>query len=297
MTRICRLVLFATTSFVWIPVVNAQGAPSQETPAPAVNASPTMEQTIAFINQVISDDTSEKSVWTVAHFELLNTCQLEYSTSTILALNEEPTHYQLTLTSSNTPDVSVSSWIFPGGANQITLVKARITFREVPLETNGTEPITIRPEHISPMEAYEGYVKSFDGATITFISTRGISRGKLLSFTIDKHTEPSRGANYSDGTVADLPSSLSDIAPGKFISITTDMNGNKREWKKDHPSIMVADSKQYHLTDRHIAPSDAKLTSPNFYIAFKSADDAKRVAKALIHAMVLCHKSAAPSLF
>lgn len=291
MKRIHSLVLLASTVFSCVSTVESQSAPSPETPAPvasATTASPTMEQTIAFINESLSKQGefevhSQNFVKTFGRqsVRLDQGCLLERSTpykdqfldSPIL--NQTGTRREL-LHLDLTDARRVSLQAMENGNPvyyEIFLEKAVYDFR----------PLDVQPQaHIPDLNGdytVNGIVKAVTSTFLTLITDEAAE----VNVPFDMGAEVMRRPPYSS---EEMKTDLSDIAAGDSVHIYRTSNE------------IIVKKKKVDKFDQHIILIKNTGAPQKFsFASFVDKDSAQRVAKALIHAIVLCHKDQPAPLF
>ena len=147
--------------------------------------------------------------------------------------------------------------------------------------TPAGEP-TLAPPAPTPFEGIFGHVRSISTTSIVIISGR---TRHLISFLLDQNLlvrELGSGSGFGYGRT------LADISPGDFVMI--DRNAEVKKGKV----VFLQEVITYTKT---------KKPDPNFVFdlelasLIKDKTFAERVAKAYIHALALCYKPPAPSLF
>ena len=287
MRQIFRLVLFLS-SMSALACTQQQQTPSQPTQsAPQPGSGPTIEQTIDFINQAFAKrgpltvDLSDngggqnltmKTTYKAQELKLEAGCSLAYAQThfdfTSVAgeaadyfvnKNYEVTdHFLLRLDSSDAPEISVTS--NSSGTPNVYWIKDNIPFKQLPYETQDQTPTPFPP---SKGYSFAGFVRSVSGSTVVAIT----DYGKLVSIELFPKAEITYSGNATS------------ISPGAFITAS---------------DIGPVFKKKEHLSQNIV---DADHVAHPFFGPFPTEGEAKRVAKALIHAMVLCHKDTAPSVF
>lgn len=129
-----------------------------------------------------------------------------------------------------------------------------------------------------------GIVQSVSGSELTIVTDEGAKVSIMLQ-TIAKVVHPSK--EDASGNWSAAPADVSDISPGDQVIVLRQLDQTMQHKKM----VTIDDSEQVVLTKANAAA--ARFTLGHF----SEKDAALRTAKALIHAMVLCHKDAPPSLF
>lgn len=281
MTRVFGLVLCVAIGFTCISAQHAQTPPTVQTPAAS---SPTMEQTIAFINTALAqDDTLVTRLTRSRSIELSDSCSLvmteKRSTDPIPGVDVDyphyPKRYRLHLDKTDPRSISISS-AGDDPADGGTIVIASAIWEELDLPHHVTEPLPGSYQLI-------GVVQSVSEWSITIETLFS----NLITIPIDpqvEYGEMADGARESTKlTKRKFPELRSIIHPGEGINIT-------RSPYRKLQGIVKEDSV-------HVITKNEQLPRQFDFAYFHSRDQAERVAKALIHALVLCHKNAPSSLF
>jgi hypothetical protein len=260
----------AVVSFV---ILSAQAQAPATTPPPG----PTMEETVAFINQVFTDRgpiAAESGFYKEQGLKLQGGCALEYTQVSILptdgktsgdpTLNrnrEKRARFLIHLDSSKVPNFSVKKV-----ADNYFIV-GNIDYKQLSYETNDQKPM---PVHFGDDLKFRGSIRSISGETMTVVT----EEGKLISVELRNRYRYQTEVNIS------YAGTISSLAPDEFVD--TDVHFKDTFWSSGRfvQNIKVSDH----------------IDSPTFG-PFPSEDAATRAAKAFIHSMVLCHNDSKPSLF
>ncbi|MBT9330008.1 hypothetical protein [Paracidobacterium acidisoli] len=257
---------------------------SQAPPAPSAPG-PTMEQTIAFINTGLAqDDALENKPVRTRSVELSNGCSLVMTEKRVAGPGNPagnmdyphyPKRYSLHLDKTDPRSISISSaGDTPASGASVTISSA--IWEELDLPYQVTEPLP---------GSYQitGVVQSVSESSITIETLFN----NLITIPVDPqvgYSEMAEGAGQGTRITKRRFSELRpSIHPGEGINI-------RRSPYEKLQSIMKEDSV-------HLLSVNEKLPRNENFAYFHSKDQAERIAKALIHAMVLCHKDQPPSLF
>jgi hypothetical protein len=260
---------------------------------------PTMEQTVAFINESFQKQgdvtwNSESTLtsttfihsmkWSGQSVQLENACSLvetRKGTFRDIVRDNDSTHHtdhdttsvetSKTVLSMNLTDpFSVS--VEPASDSKyyaIFVKRAVFSFRALDVPSNAVFEAL-------PLEyRINAIVRSVSGSSLTIVT----GAGHLVQVTLDSSADIS-----VVGTGGSSPATASDIAVGDHLDVSRYMTTEgKKAQNVGHQSVSVTKT------------TSAERVMEVGY--FTDKDLADRVAKALIHAIVLCHKDDKPSLF
>jgi hypothetical protein len=254
---------------------------------------PTMEQTVNFINDAFAKQgtiASNSSTVTVTYraqsVQLENECSLIFTSDVQTNFTESPIlnqgstrKYVIHLDGSDPLSVTVKPQNMSTSVLYIAaLEKAIVDWRALKPSEQGS------PAPLSATYFIGGIVRSISGSSVTLVT----DTGWVQTITLDADAEVSfPSQRQSSGEFVSAKGNLTDIAAGDHVSVlraSVDPKG------KGRPKDFVY-SQSVTLSKNSSSPQLVLLG------AFTDKDLAERVAKAYIHAMVLCHKSGAPSLF
>lgn len=290
MERITGSLLFVICGLTSASVQQAQTPVVRQMP---VASSPTMQQTIDFINQVVSR--RDGGGFNPLSLKLKDACTVDYLSAH--SDGEEPIHLVLSLASDVSLVSAYQGTSFVGGSSDFHVVKAKISFVQLPQEGDGTAAIPLSDE-VARGNGLTGYVKSISGASVTFVSDSGKTKGRLISFTINKK-------DFFDGS-GGARNILRRISLHTYIKISLLDGGKHTVFSVD---ALQASTEQKGLFGEWSSAfgndSDYRSYGENYFnfttYSLGSEETTQRVAKALIHALVLRHQGQAekplPPLF
>jgi hypothetical protein len=270
---------------------HAQQIVPPNSPTQAIQGSAaTMEQTIGFINDSFAKQ--GQVGWTLAEsrdFGMTFLSQsVEFEAPCLLVMRstvEKNSPYfnqghdkgtkiaNIDLERTDPNSVSVSSIEAQGSA--VAQVKiGRAVFQWRALDVPSTTHAEMLPEEYT----VSGIILSISGTSITLVT----DKAKLVSFTLDNNAD-----RYVSSEQSHVPVLINELSVGDYVEINRDVktSGKGRKSKTE--------------TTQSLLNWEKKTSSPRPFTAgtFADQDTADRVAKAFIHAIVLCHKDNKPSLF
>lgn len=242
--------------------------PASVSPSPASAAGPTMEQTIAFINERLAKQGET--------FQLSNKCDLVH---TITHADPDTPGKIYTGRSlfrlDHTDPLSIE--VFPyaiDGVTTYTLEAKRAVCLNLPGPTSATVPT------VHPPSNYElvAIVHAVSEKVLTVIS----SDGQLLDIPLVDGVEVRREDVTANGV--NMPvTNVSDIAVGDMVSISEELKMKGSKIKSIDQSILVT--------------KNTEAQKEYAFAVLSDKETAEHLAKAFIHAIVLCHKPEVPALF
>ncbi len=266
--------VFTLFAFLIAPaVINGQELLATPPPPPS-SSSPTMEQTVDFLSGLLR----KQDIFDVQYFaggpirkfsmqqvSLLAPCTLEVlNRSKFSDKDDVPSteRYKLDLAKSDPKSLHVS----PNQVNLPTyeIVVDRASYQRVPLESAKTASAP-------PAREVNGLVSEISGNQIVIASS---DDNLLYTFVITKKTWITKDEQGI---------SLSEVRLGDEVkAVPQDTKKGQTETK----FLIVSTNNQNTANPHTFVP-----------FIFIDPDVAQRAAKALIHAIVLCHKDEGPSLF
>jgi hypothetical protein len=253
---------------------------AQTPPPPPPAAGPTMDQTVGFINEslqrqgvfVTKDDTFSVN-YLAQSTQLVGACSMDLymtinKTGLLYAFKDQSTfHYNLNLGRSDARSVSVEH--YASNPDSYFLTVSRAVAERIPLENPVAAPSRVGSDDVG------GIVHSIAEGLVT-IQTN--DDNTLMSYTLTRNTII---LGHTTGTESSVMA-VGDIKVGDVVFVTPGRTKNG-----------VTEAKTF------ISFGNSNSTTPSFhrFFTFTDEDLADRVAKAFIHAMVLCHKPEAAPLF
>jgi hypothetical protein len=257
------------------------------------DSGPTMSQTVDFINKALTSRGGDGHTTGLAvisqDFTLENSCSLVLRSVDIFTIDayrnnslmsgQFISRRSLSLEHSDPLSVSTAK---DGEWYEITIGKAVIEAR-YPDSASLPPPVVLPEEFVS-----FGKVQSVSDGDLHIATVYGKS--------VILHLQANPKVSQHTDTV-DVPASVSDITQDSEISFAQtkvqDAPGEKKKGAFTH-SEQVAVT---HLEQVIVIYKKSSQPRPYPFLSFPDEDTAQRVAKALIHAMVLCNKPETPSLF
>lgn len=295
MRRKFSVVLFLAARTIW--ACPQQGGPASAAPIALPTQGPTMEETIAFINDAYASVGMRTSGGEYLHGKVRQSgplsLQLVKTCSVVLqdVARVEPrigdgfaefnglgfSRMLLDLSKTDPLSVSVEESTTTPTRFQVVASNAYFATELAPEVPAGTAPTPAPPAPI-PFKIWNSWVQATSGTSIVVVT----GFGKLTSLPLDSDIKIDK---MVDGHF--YPGSIADIKPGAWIDterkVTTDKKGKAVGTHEEMTNINDVSAPQ--------SKKEAHLGS------FDDKDQAERGAKAYIHAIVICYKSPAPSLF
>ena len=248
--------------------IRAQQGPAVPPPPAAATTGPTMEQTVGFISTALETQGTVKFRDLVGSHEEKTTIQLKEPCSLSIS-DGTSTKTMFDLQRSDPRSVHVSEVRTTPTTYRVTMDRA-ITWRELPEHPT--------PAPSAPKNDVDGIIYSIDLPMISVVPWRS---NTLFTYIITKKT-----LLFSTTSEGPKVISLSDVKIGDVVQMSP---GKSNDGATELQQLLDSGNINEHSGKQ--SPGIAELFD------FFDPDTAERVSKALIHAMVLCHKAEAPSLF
>jgi hypothetical protein len=271
----------------WAAIISLVATLHLHAQTPASQTGPSMEQTIAFINDVLARE-GEGMVFpnmrlVSRNLVLQKDCSVLSRTTYFQTVPpEDPSAWRngevtgvarLRLDQSDPLTVSIKK---VAGLAEVSIEKG-VLESEYPTVASSAQPVDLTGSAV-----LIGKIQSFVAPELVLLSG---DTGKLLRFQVG----PTARVFFLFDGGSSTGATLNDLVPGAVVYL-------------DQKMIPNADGKGHHQLGTHLEHTISIYrppTKPTHVVPFTFSDQetAEHVAKALIHAMVLCHRDVAPPLF